>query len=144
LQGHRIRYETKSWLHREPVFCSRLRPLQRIAYTLTSPPLTEAMATSSIPTTMPSAEIRAANRHRFELGLEFVQSLANPHYLQSLAQEHPLSTLVRALPGLFAILDWTGVRSFCCIPPRTSSFITSSESGIPRGIEEYCDSAMAE
>ncbi|KAK7685202.1 hypothetical protein QCA50_011565 [Cerrena zonata] len=30
---------------------------------------------------------RAANRARFELELEFVQSLANPYYLHSLAQQ---------------------------------------------------------
>ena len=30
---------------------------------------------------------RVANRRRFELELEFVQSLANPFYLQSLAQQ---------------------------------------------------------
>lgn len=34
------------------------------------------------------AEARAENRYRFELELEFVQSLANPHYLQALAQEN--------------------------------------------------------
>lgn len=33
------------------------------------------------------ADARAANRYRFELELEFVQSLANPHYLQALAQQ---------------------------------------------------------
>lgn len=32
-------------------------------------------------------EARVANRARFELELEFVQSLANPYYLQSLAQQ---------------------------------------------------------
>ena len=32
-------------------------------------------------------ESRAANKYRFELELEFVQSLANPHYLQALAQQ---------------------------------------------------------
>ncbi|KIP08494.1 hypothetical protein PHLGIDRAFT_88146 [Phlebiopsis gigantea 11061_1 CR5-6] len=32
-------------------------------------------------------DARAANRARFELELEFVQSLANPHYLHSLAQQ---------------------------------------------------------
>lgn len=34
-----------------------------------------------------AADPRAANRRRFELELEFVQSLANPFYLQSLAQQ---------------------------------------------------------
>ncbi|EIW82633.1 SOH1-domain-containing protein [Coniophora puteana RWD-64-598 SS2] len=33
---------------------------------------------------------RAANRDRFELELEFVQSLANPYYLHSLAQQNIL------------------------------------------------------
>ena len=33
------------------------------------------------------SEARAANRARFELELEFVQSLANPFYLHSLAQQ---------------------------------------------------------
>jgi mediator of RNA polymerase II transcription subunit 31 len=32
-------------------------------------------------------EARVANRARFELELEFVQSLANPFYLHSLAQQ---------------------------------------------------------
>ncbi|KAF8322095.1 SOH1-domain-containing protein [Clavulina sp. PMI_390] len=41
----------------------------------------EAEADSGVPNP------RAANRHRFELELEFVQSLANPHYLHALAQE---------------------------------------------------------
>jgi hypothetical protein len=35
-------------------------------------------------------EQNAANRARFELELEFVQSLANPFYLQSLAQQNIL------------------------------------------------------
>ncbi|KAI0769626.1 SOH1 family protein [Trametes elegans] len=35
----------------------------------------------------PNAELRSANRARFELELEFVQSLANPFYLHSLAQQ---------------------------------------------------------
>ncbi|KAL5506879.1 SOH1 [Sanghuangporus vaninii] len=37
------------------------------------------------------AELRAANRARFELELEFVQALANPFYLHSLAQQNILS-----------------------------------------------------
>ncbi|KAH8119660.1 SOH1 family protein [Phellopilus nigrolimitatus] len=37
------------------------------------------------------AEVRAANRARFELELEFVQALANPFYLHSLAQQNILS-----------------------------------------------------
>ena len=37
------------------------------------------------------AELRAANRARFELELEFVQALANPFYLHSLAQQNVLS-----------------------------------------------------
>jgi hypothetical protein len=36
------------------------------------------------PDPLPINEIREANRARFELELEFVQSLANPHYLYSL------------------------------------------------------------
>ena len=32
-------------------------------------------------------DVRAANRARFELELEFVQSLANPFYLHLLAQQ---------------------------------------------------------
>ncbi|KAG2128517.1 SOH1 family protein [Suillus bovinus] len=35
-------------------------------------------------------DLRAANRDKFELELEFVQSLANPYYLRSLAQENIL------------------------------------------------------
>lgn len=37
-------------------------------------------------TTLESA-VRAENRARFELELEFVQALANPFYLHSLAQQ---------------------------------------------------------
>ncbi|KAF9020468.1 SOH1-domain-containing protein [Hymenopellis radicata] len=37
-----------------------------------------------------TADARAANRARFELELEFVQSLANPFYLHSLAQQNIL------------------------------------------------------
>lgn len=39
---------------------------------------------------MPSDDELAANRARFELELEFVQSLANPYYLHSLAQQNIL------------------------------------------------------
>ncbi|KAI6044660.1 SOH1-domain-containing protein [Pisolithus marmoratus] len=39
---------------------------------------------------LPSQDARAENRERFELELEFVQSLANPYYLQSLAQQNIL------------------------------------------------------
>ena len=35
----------------------------------------------------PASDARSANRARFELELEFVQSLANPYYLHSLAQQ---------------------------------------------------------
>lgn len=42
------------------------------------------------PTSEDSDE-RAANRARFELELEFVQALANPHYLHLLAQQNVLS-----------------------------------------------------
>ncbi|KAG9316195.1 SOH1-domain-containing protein [Chiua virens] len=35
-------------------------------------------------------DAKAANRERFELELEFVQSLANPYYLHSLAQQNVL------------------------------------------------------
>jgi len=38
----------------------------------------------------PDADPRAINRARFELELEFVQSLANPFYLHSLAQQNIL------------------------------------------------------
>ncbi|KAI9572347.1 SOH1-domain-containing protein [Boletus coccyginus] len=38
----------------------------------------------------PVLDARAANRERFELELEFVQSLANPYYLHSLAQQNIL------------------------------------------------------
>jgi len=45
----------------------------------------ESNATAAASST--NAEARAANKYRFELELEFVQSLANPHYLQALAQQ---------------------------------------------------------
>lgn len=48
--------------------------------------MTEADSTS--PT--PESDLKAANRARFELELEFVQSLANPFYLHSLAQQNLL------------------------------------------------------
>lgn len=48
------------------------------------------MADSSKPHSS-QADIRAANRARFELELEFVQALANPFYLHSLAQQNILS-----------------------------------------------------
>jgi len=53
-----------------------------------------------------SEEVRAVNRDRFEFELEFVQSLANPHYLQSLAQQNILvdSSFVLYLKYL---LYWT-------------------------------------
>ncbi len=35
----------------------------------------------------PPSDARSTNRARFELELEFVQSLANPFYLHSLAQQ---------------------------------------------------------
>lgn len=38
----------------------------------------------------PVVDARTANRERFELELEFVQSLANPFYLHSLAQQNIL------------------------------------------------------
>ncbi|KAH7916520.1 SOH1 family protein [Hygrophoropsis aurantiaca] len=38
----------------------------------------------------PTSDSRTANRERFELELEFVQSLANPYYLHSLAQQNIL------------------------------------------------------
>ena len=37
-----------------------------------------------------TVEAKTANRARFELELEFVQSLANPFYLHSLAQQNIL------------------------------------------------------
>lgn len=39
------------------------------------------------PASSTNTEAREANQYRFELELEFVQSLANPHYLQALAQQ---------------------------------------------------------
>jgi hypothetical protein len=40
--------------------------------------------------TSPSSDPKTINRARFELELEFIQSLANPHYLHSLAQQNIL------------------------------------------------------
>lgn len=50
------------------------------------------MSTTAIVESSPAAvtDARAANRERFELELEFVQSLANPYYLHSLAQQNIL------------------------------------------------------
>ncbi|KIY43302.1 SOH1-domain-containing protein [Fistulina hepatica ATCC 64428] len=47
------------------------------------------MDPSTVPGT-PLSDVKAANRARFELELEFVQSLANPFYLHSLAQQNIL------------------------------------------------------
>lgn len=47
------------------------------------------MSNSSVQSA-PTDEQKASNRARFELELEFVQSLANPFYLQSLAQQNIL------------------------------------------------------
>ncbi|KIJ67491.1 hypothetical protein HYDPIDRAFT_108278 [Hydnomerulius pinastri MD-312] len=47
-----------------------------------------SVATAESPS--PVLDARAANRERFELELEFVQSLANPFYLHSLAQQNIL------------------------------------------------------
>lgn len=58
------------------------------------PPIDDSQVTAvapPAPETTPEQDARQANRHRFELELEFVQSLANPHYLQSLAQQNVLS-----------------------------------------------------
>ncbi|KAF9231399.1 SOH1-domain-containing protein [Melanogaster broomeanus] len=48
------------------------------------------MSTATIESPSPVLDARAANRERFELELEFVQSLANPYYLHSLAQQNIL------------------------------------------------------
>jgi mediator of RNA polymerase II transcription subunit 31 len=47
------------------------------------------------------ADARAANKYRFELELEFVQSLANPHYLQALAQQNIMED-----PSFILYLDY--------------------------------------
>lgn len=44
---------------------------------------------NAVPAT-PSTDPKSLNRARFELELEFVQSLANPFYLHSLAQQNIL------------------------------------------------------
>jgi hypothetical protein len=46
--------------------------------------------TATVESPPPVIDARAANRERFELELEFVQSLANPYYLHSLAQQNIL------------------------------------------------------
>jgi mediator of RNA polymerase II transcription subunit 31 len=53
---------------------------------------TKQIMGSSEPSPPPalSSDSKAANRARFELELEFVQSLANPFYLHSLAQQNIL------------------------------------------------------
>lgn len=47
------------------------------------------------------SDMKAANRARFELELEFVQALANPFYLHSLAQQNILSQ-----PAFIKFLDY--------------------------------------
>ncbi|KAF5386140.1 hypothetical protein D9615_002345 [Tricholomella constricta] len=49
----------------------------------------DSMAQQAVPTT-PVNDPKSVNRIRFELELEFVQSLANPFYLHSLAQQNIL------------------------------------------------------
>lgn len=44
----------------------------------------------SVASPPPVTDAKAANKERFELELEFVQSLANPYYLHSLAQQNIL------------------------------------------------------
>lgn len=46
------------------------------------------MATAEGDDSSPEQDARTVNRERFELELEFVQSLANPYYLHSLAQQN--------------------------------------------------------
>jgi len=48
-----------------------------------------------------SQDARAMNRERFEIELEFVQSLANPYYLHSLAQQNILDQ-----PAFINFLDY--------------------------------------
>ena len=52
--------------------------------------LTKMSTTATVESPPPVVDARAANRERFELELEFVQSLANPYYLHSLAQQNIL------------------------------------------------------
>ncbi|TFK45887.1 SOH1-domain-containing protein [Heliocybe sulcata] len=55
----------------------------------------------SSPTQAPETDVRAANRARFELELEFVQALANPFYLHSLGQQGILDQ-----PAFINFLDY--------------------------------------
>lgn len=48
-----------------------------------------------------SQDAREMNRERFEIELEFVQSLANPYYLHSLAQQNILDQ-----PAFINFLDY--------------------------------------
>jgi mediator of RNA polymerase II transcription subunit 31 len=48
------------------------------------------MSSESQQIASPSSDPRTINRARFELELEFIQSLANPFYLHSLAQQNIL------------------------------------------------------
>lgn len=59
------------------------------------------LAFSELSMETPEVERRAANKHRFELELEFVQSLANPHYLQALAEQNILED-----PAFVLYLDY--------------------------------------
>ena len=57
-----------------------------------TPPGTLAPSSESHVSPSPDEQAaRAANLNRFELELEFVQALANPHYLESLALQGTLN-----------------------------------------------------
>lgn len=73
-------------------------------------------------------EKRVANRSRFELELEFVQSLANPYYLHSLAQQNILEQ-----PSFINYLRFVSVR-----PVRVSCLIWD-----PRYLQYWKDKEYA-
>ncbi|KAH7888312.1 SOH1-domain-containing protein [Phlebopus sp. FC_14] len=59
------------------------------------------MSTEMVESPSPLQDAKALNRERFELELEFVQSLANPYYLHSLAQQNILDQ-----PAFINYLDY--------------------------------------
>lgn len=65
-------------------------------------------------------EQKVANRARFELELEFVQSLANPFYLQSLAQQNILEqpAFINFLEYLMYWKEKDYARFIQYVPPR--------------------------
>ena len=78
-------------------------------------------------------DARAANRARFELELEFVQSLANPFYLHSLAQQGILKqpAFINFLQYLQYWREKDYARFILCAPCCSSEGCVSLANRVP-------------